>query len=121
MKSADPYVFINNCLQGMDYYKDLFGGEITNIQKSDDGRCLHAELHFGDSIIHFSDAFNIVNQGDNVRITLECESEEEIRKVYDSLSQDGKVTFPLQQTFWGAIHANLIDRFGIGWLLNYQK
>jgi len=121
VKSANPYVFVDNCLQVMEYYKDVFGGEITNIQKSDDGKCLHAELHFGESIIHFSDTFSNVNQGDNVRITLECESEEEISKVYNSLSQAGKVTFALQETFWGAHHANLIDKFGIGWLLNYQK
>ena len=121
LKSANPYVFIENCLQVMEYYKNLLGGEITNIQKNDNDKCLHAELHLGESIIHFSDIFSKVNQGNNVRITLQCESEEEIRRVYDSLRQDGNITFELQQTFWGAIHANLIDKFGIGWLLNYQK
>ncbi|MDP4155209.1 MAG: VOC family protein, partial [Bacillota bacterium] len=62
-----------------------------------------------------------VIEGDSVRITLECESEEEIRKVYESLSQGGRITLELQETFWGALHANLVDRFGIGWLLNFQK
>ena len=121
MKSASPYIFVDNCLNVMDYYQALFGGEITNIQKTGDGKCLHAELHFGNSIIHFSDTFSKVNQGDHVRIVLECESEEEIRKVYDSLSQGGRITLELQETFWGALHANLVDRFGIGWLLNFQK
>jgi PhnB protein len=121
MKSANPYVFVDNCLHVMEYYKGLFGGEMNNIQKSDDGKCLHGELHLGKSIIHFSDTFGKINQGDNVRITLECESEEEIRRVYDSLGQAGTITFELQETFWGAIHANLIDKFGIGWLLNFQK
>ncbi|MFJ5714312.1 VOC family protein [Neobacillus sp. NPDC093127] len=121
MKSASPYVFIDNCNEVMEYYHSLFGGEITNIQKSNDGKCLHAELHLGNSIIHFSDTFGKTQEGDSVRISLECESEEEIRKVYDALSKDGKITAELQDTFWGAIHANLVDRFGIGWLLNFQK
>jgi PhnB protein len=121
MKNAAPYIFVENCLQVMEYYQSLFGGEISNIQKTDDGKCLHAELHFGDSIIHFSDTFSKVQKGDHVRVVLQCESEEEIRRVYESLSQEGQVTLELQDTFWGAIHANLIDRFGIGWLLNYQR
>lgn len=33
MKSASPYVFIDNCNEVMEYYHSLFGGEITNIQK----------------------------------------------------------------------------------------
>ena len=121
MKSASPYVFVDNCLEVIEYYRSQFGGEITNIQKSNDGKCLHAELHLGNSIIHFSDTCGKTNKGDNVRISLECESEDEIRRVYDSLSKSGKITAPLQVTFWGAIHANVVDRFGIGWLLNYQK
>lgn len=121
MKSAEPYLFVDNCLEVMEYYNGLFGGEITNIQKSEDGKCLHGELHLGNSVIHFSDTFGKVTEGDNVRITLECESEEEIREIYAALSQEGKITFALQETFWGALHANLVDKHGIGWLLNYQK
>lgn len=121
MKSASSYIFVDNCLNVMEYYRDLFGGKITNIQKTGDGKCLHAELHLGNSIIHFSDTFGATKEGDNVRISLECESEEEIRSVYDSLSKAGKITAELQDTFWGAIHANLVDQFGIGWLLNFQK
>jgi PhnB protein len=121
MKNASPYIFVENCLNVMEHYQGLFGGEITNIQKTGDGKCLHAELHFGNSIIHFSDTFSKVNNGDNVRIVLECESEEEIRKVYDSLSHGGRITLELQETFWDALHANFVDQFGIGWLLNFQK
>ncbi|WP_040206135.1 VOC family protein [Neobacillus jeddahensis] len=121
MKTASPYIFVDDCEKVIAYYKGLFGGEMTNVQKTDDGKCLHAELHLGSSIIHFSDTFGQTHQGDNVRISLECDSEEEIKRVYESLSQSGKITAPLQDTFWGAVHANVVDQFGIGWLLNYQK
>ncbi|MBM7694190.1 PhnB protein [Peribacillus deserti] len=121
MKSASPYIFIDNCQQVMKHYQSLLGGEIKNVQNTEEGKCLHAELHLGVSVIHFSDSFGKVTNGDQIRISLECETEDEIRKVYHSLSQGGTVTVELQDTFWGAIHANLIDQFGIGWLLNYQK
>jgi PhnB protein len=121
MKSASSYIFEDNCLNVMEYYKELFRGEIKNIQKTGDGKCLHAELHLGNGIIHFSDTFGKTHEGDNVRVNLECESEEEIRRVYHSLSKAGKITAELQDTFWGAIHANLVDQYGIGWLLNFQN
>ena len=121
MKSARPYIFVDNCQEVMEYYQGLLGGEISNIQKDGNGKCLHAELHFGNSIIHFSDTFGKIHEGDNVRVSLECESEEEIRRVYESLINGAQITAPLQDTFWGAVHANLVDQFGIGWLLNYQK
>lgn len=129
MKSANPYLFIGNCKEKLEYYQNLLGGEIKNVQLSDgiemfkgqEGKILHAELHLGESVIHFSDIFGSVNKGDNVKITLEFESEDEMRKVYNSLIVDGHASVELQETFWGALHANITDKNGIGWLLNFQK
>lgn len=129
MKSANPYLFVENCTEVMEYYRSIFGGEVKNVQLADgiemfkgqEGKCLHAELHLGVSIIHFSDVFGSVTKGNNVKITLEFESEEEIRNVYDTLIADGHASVELQNTFWGALHANVTDKHGIGWLLNYQK
>ncbi|KGR79919.1 VOC family protein [Ureibacillus manganicus] len=120
MKSASPYVFVDNCLEVIEFYRNILDGLIQNVQESEDGKCLHAELEVGASIIHFSDTFGQTQQGDNVRISLEFDSEEEIRRVYQSLIVDGEITHELQDTPWGALHANLVDQFGIGWLLSYQ-
>ncbi|RUL50785.1 VOC family protein [Lysinibacillus antri] len=121
MKSAAPYIFVDNCLEVMSFYRNLFGGEMMNIQESEDGKCLHAELTVGQSVIHFSDTFGETKLGDNIRIALECESEEEIQRVYTSLIVDGNIIYELHDTSWGALHANVIDQFGIGWLLSYQR
>ena len=121
MRGASPYIFVENCLEIIEYYRNILSGDIRNVQQNDDGKCLHAELVVGDSIIHFSDDFGKTKQGDNVRVSLECESEEEITRIYNDLSVSGNVTVELQDTSWGALHANLVDQFGVGWLLNYQK
>ncbi|HWL24922.1 MAG TPA: VOC family protein [Ureibacillus sp.] len=121
MKSASPYIFVDNCLEVIEFYRNLVNGEIRDVQTREDGKCLHAELIVGSSVIHFSDTFGQTSQGDNVRISLDCDSEEEIRRVYQSLIVDGKITYELQDTPWGALHANVVDQFGIGWLLNYQQ
>ncbi|MBM7571511.1 VOC family protein [Aquibacillus albus] len=129
MKSVTPYLFIENCKEAMEYYQGIFDGEIKNVQLADgiemfkghEGKILHAELHLGESVVHFSDIFGSVKKGDNVKITLEFESEDEIRKTYRSLITDGHASVELQETFWGALHANITDKNGIGWLLNFQK
>ncbi|SOC11502.1 PhnB protein [Ureibacillus xyleni] len=121
MRSASPYIFVDNCIEVIEFYRNLFSGEIRNIQLDDDGKCVYAELFLGGGSIHFSDTFGQTQKGDNVRISLECESEEEIRRVYQSLIVDGKITFELQLTSWGALHANVVDQFGVGWLLNFQQ
>ncbi|SOC40028.1 VOC family protein [Ureibacillus acetophenoni] len=121
MKSVSPYVFVDNCLEVIEFYRNILDGIIQNVEKSEDGKCLHAELAIGADIIHFSDTFGKTQQGDNVRITLEFDSDEDIRRVYQSLIVDGKITYELNETPWGALHANLVDQFGVGWVLNYQK
>lgn len=120
MRSANPYIFVENCLEIIEYYRNIFNGEIRNVQQTEDGKCSHAELVLGSSIIHFSDYFDETTKGDNVRICLECESEEEITRVYNDLIVSGSVKVELQETDLGALHANLIDQFGVGWLLNYK-
>ncbi|WP_138417524.1 VOC family protein [Aquibacillus sediminis] len=129
MKSASPYIFIENCQEAMNFYQQVLGGEIKHVQLADDvemfkgqeGKVLHAELHLGSSVIHFSDQFDAMTQGDTIKITLELESEQEIREVYQTLLDGGHAPVKLQDTFWGALHANVTDKYGIGWLLNYQK
>ncbi|MBM7607331.1 PhnB protein [Lysinibacillus composti] len=121
MKSANPYIFVDQCVEVMTYYKGLFNCKVKNLQLDDSGKCFYGELHIGESIIHFSDTFGKTDAGNQVRISLVCESEDELKRVYESLSEDATITVPLQQTFWGGFHANLIDRFGIGWLLNYTQ
>ncbi len=60
-----------------------------------------------------------VAKGENVRIYLQFDSEDEIRKVYDVLKIDGKVDFELQQAFFGALLAVLTDKNGINWNLSW--
>ncbi|MFC2949332.1 VOC family protein [Virgibacillus sediminis] len=128
MKSATPYIFIENCKQEMKYYQRILGGEIKNVHLADgiamfkghEGKVLHGELHFKDCIIHFSDIFESVSIGDQVKVCLEFDSEKEIRRVYRSFLDGGHAAPALQSTFWGALHANVTDKNGIGWLLNYQ-
>ena len=40
------------------------------------------------------------------------------RAVFDALAKGGKVTMPLQKTFWVEAFGMLVDRFGTPWMVN---
>jgi PhnB protein len=60
-------------------------------------------------------------QGNNFSVTIDCESVEEIDRCFAALSEKGKVTMPLQKTFWAPRFGMLTDRFGINWMLNLEE
>jgi PhnB protein len=59
--------------------------------------------------------------GNNVALSLNCSSEEEINTFYSKLSVDGNIIDSLKQQFWGALFGVFDDRFGIRWMLNYHE
>ncbi|MBD1381024.1 VOC family protein [Metabacillus arenae] len=131
---ATPYLTFNgNAKEALEYYKEVFNGEVLNIQtfgEADfptppeaDERIMHAQFKKGSLFLMASDTFldHSVEIGTNVSLALELESEEEIQKYYDALSQKGTILMELQDTFWGAKYAKVKDSFGIIWDLNYTK
>ncbi|WLD93317.1 glyoxalase/bleomycin resistance/extradiol dioxygenase family protein [Alkalihalobacillus sp. AL-G] len=121
MKSANPFVIVENCKEVVEHYQKIFGGDIKVLNEHP-GKVLHAELHIGDTLIHFSDSYGQeYTIGDNTKIILLFESEEEIRRVYDVLGENGKVTVELQDTFFGALHGQVFDKNNINWVMNYFK
>jgi PhnB protein len=61
-----------------------------------------------------------LNQGNNISLSLNCSSEEEIHSFFSKLSEGGKIIEPLKPQFWGAIFGCLEDKFGIRWMFNYE-
>ena len=86
---------------------------------------LHVELPIlGGHILMGTDAPKemglTVESGNQVHINLEPESKEEADRLFEALSQDGKITMPIQEMFWGAYFGSVIDQYGISWMVNYQ-
>lgn len=60
-----------------------------------------------------------VTYGNNMHISLEPESREEAKRIFDELSEGGRITMPLQDMFWGAYFGSFTDKYGINWMVNY--
>ena len=57
----------------------------------------------------------------NMHISIEPETREEAKRIFDELSAGGNVSVPLQDMFWGAYYGSFTDKFGINWMLNFQQ
>ena len=57
-------------------------------------------------------------QGSNFSISLNVENQDTAKNIFDKLSDKGKVSSPMAETFWGSYFGMLTDRFGIQWMIN---
>jgi len=59
--------------------------------------------------------------GNAITLSLNCSSTEEAEKFFAGLSAGGKIEMPIQQTFWAERFGMFTDKFGMKWMINYEK
>lgn len=136
---VNPYLnFDGNAEEAFNFYRSVFGGEFTAVMKMDTApdaekinqkekdRIMHISLPIGkDIILMASDIVpsmgHTLNQGNNVYISLHPESREEADRLFNGLSKGGEVEMPMEDQFWGDYFGSFIDKFGVKWMVNYNK
>lgn len=84
---------------------------------------LHVESRItGNHILMGTDApkemgFTVI-QGNNMHISLEQETRAEPKRIFDEFAEEGNITMPLKDMFWGAYFGSFSDKFGINWMVN---
>ena len=138
MTSVNPYLnFAGNTEEAFNFYKSVFGGEFFMVQRYSNtpdadklppglkDKIMHISLPIGNNILMASDACEelgfTVKQGNNFYICVNPDSKEEADKWFNALAEGGKVNMPIQDMFWGAYWGDLTDKFGIQWMINYDK
>lgn len=59
--------------------------------------------------------------GDAITVTICTADEAETHRIYNGLSEGGKITMPLEKTFWADLYGQFTDKFGIPWAINFTK
>ena len=134
MKAIVTYLNFNgNCREAMKFYQRCLGGELSimpfseapgDFPKEAKDRVMHARVtKDGTTLLMASDTMPGSNfvQGTNFSISIDCQSAEETDRLYNAFSENGKITMPLQDAFWGARFGMLRDKFGINWMFNFEK
>ena len=42
-------------------------------------------------------------------------------RIFKALAENGRMTMPIQKTFWAVRFGMLVDPFGIPWIVNCEK
>jgi len=53
-----------------------------------------------------------------ISLSLQIKSAAEAERIFQEMARDGRVTMPLEKTFWAERFGMVVDRFGIPWLIN---
>ncbi len=59
-----------------------------------------------------------LKQGNNIQITLHPDTRAEADALHAALSAGGEPGTPMQEMFWGDYYGDLVDKFGVHWLIN---
>jgi PhnB protein len=133
MSQLDAYLIFNgNCAEAMRFYERTLGGKLevmmTHAESPMAGqtppgsadRIMHARLVIDGRILMASDS--MVGQPyegmKGFSLSLIYPKAADAKRAFDALAAGGKVTMPLQKTFWAEAFGMLVDRFGTPWMVN---
>ncbi len=139
MKTIHPYLNFNgNCEEAFNFYKSVCGGDFLSVQRfkdipseenmpvneSEKEKIMHVALPMGnETVLMGSDSLESTgntNFGNNVAVSIQADSEEEATKLFNGISEGGKIVVPLSKTFWNAYFGMCTDKFGINWMVNFD-
>ena len=128
--------FAGECRAAFEFYRTVFGGDFLFMQTFADGPAdmpvpeeaqgliMHVTLPVGGGVLMGSDTIEQFSPlpvtGTNFALSLGPDSKEQADELFAKLSDGGRVTMPMQDQFWGAYFGTCTDRFGIGWMINFE-
>jgi PhnB protein len=130
MSGLVPYLFFpGNAEEALRFYRDVFGGDLTlftyaQFERADGpgDAIAHGQLR-GAVALSASDA---AGDEDAVHIVGACFSllgtadAATLTRWFDALAVGGRVDEPLQKRPWGDYDGQVVDRYGIRWLIGFE-
>ena len=126
-----PYLMFNGtCEEALNFYATTIGGEIKHLSRFEGSpiesmsdnkqKVMHATFEGNGFAFMASDGSQPGGDGSNVHLCLDYNDASAMENVFNALGDGGKITMPLQDTFWGAKFGMLTDRYGINWMFNHE-
>lgn len=131
MHQLDAYLFFDGtCADAMRFYERTLGGKLSLMTHAESpmaaqtppgsaNRILHARLELDGHVLMASDSM-VGHPYEGMKgfsLSLTYLTASDAQKVFDALAQGGKVTMPMQKTFWAEGFGMLVDRFGTPWMV----
>ncbi|UPK44232.1 VOC family protein [Paenibacillus pabuli] len=128
--SLNVYLVTNgNGPEAVDFYKDVFDAKVLAIQTFGEGPSspdhpippeatdwiMHASLQIGGSVLMLSDTLpgmpHII--GNHISVTVNTDTADEAKQIFNKLEAGGEVGMPIQETFWSPAYGMVTDKFGV--------
>lgn len=127
----NPYLsFKDNAREAMEFYHDVFGGKLethtfkeygASSDPSEDDKIMHSMIEVNDGLAFMAaDTPNAMEYkpGSNISMSLSGDNQDELSGYFTKLSEGGTITMPLEKAPWGDTFGMLVDKFGVGWMVN---
>jgi PhnB protein len=131
---VEPYLmFSGRCEEAIAFYKQAIGAQTTMVMRFDESpdknhpmplppnwgqKIMHCAIKVGDTIVLASDGMSeepVSYAGVSLSIT--ADNEAQVKRLFDALSQGGKVFMPPSKTFWSPCFGMTSDKFGVNWMV----
>lgn len=135
IKQINPYLNFNgDAAQAIKLYESALGAKVEHVSRFGEmpgstvtpetkDRVMHATLRLGNGgLIMISDIQPGMphNPGTNMYVCLDFDDATDTTQKFEALAVGGKVTMPLNDTFWGAKFGMLVDAHGVQWMFNCE-
>lgn len=127
----NPYLsFKTNAREAMEFYKSVFGGELSLMTFGDGGMAqnpaessliMHGQLETPDGYtLMGSDtpAGMEFRPAGGMTVSLSGDDNDKLRGYWNKLAPGGTIAQPLEKAPWGDSFGMLVDRFGTPWMFN---
>jgi PhnB protein len=131
----EPYLFFSgNCEEALNFYKGVFGGEISGISRWKDAppemgmpadlgeRIMHSNFKSPTLKFMASDSRPTTKYGEGrISLSLGTTDLADAQRVWDALAKGGTIDVDFADTFWGAKFGMVTDKFGVDWMINCEN
>lgn len=136
MASVSTYLnFERSTEEAFTFYKSVFGtefiggimrhGDVPGAEIPDEDKQLVMNVALpilGGHVLMATDTPKSMGmelkQGNNMQICLQPDTRSEADALFTALSAGGEPGTPMQEMFWGDYYGDLVDKFGVHWLIN---
>ena len=134
MAILNPYLnFDGNTREALEFYRDVFGGELNVMAFGDMGMTEHEGNPIpADGVMHgqltTAEGFTLMasdnvpgmseGQTPNGHISLSGDESGLLHGYFDRLAEGGTVDVPLEKAPWGDSFGMFTDKYGVEWMVN---
>jgi PhnB protein len=130
-----PYLSFNGgCEAAFNAYVQCFGGRLGELFRwggspmADEvpaewaDKIMHGSVTLGSLTLMGADmAPSQYEEPKGFSLSVHIASPAEAERIFAALADGGRVTMPLEKTFWAERFGTLVDRFGIPWSINCES